>query len=373
MVSEEPYLSAVVTARNDNHGGNLLGRMQLFVNGLLEQCRRHNLPAELILVEWNPPADAPRLSEALSWPVEGSPCTVRVIEVPAHIHNRYKHAAALPVYQMIAKNVGIRRSRGRFVLATNIDLLFNHELMTFLAARKLDPNRMYRADRHDVPADVPPHATLDQQLEYCSGHRIRIHTRQGTRVYRDGRWVDVYPGTLAQLSLAWTGASPRKKLKGVFVGPILLPIFLVHRAYVTLRKNLQLHTNGCGDFTILARDAWFHLQGYPEYDMYSMHLDSLLCHAAHRAGYREQVLTDPMRVYHIEHGSGWTPEGAAILNARLAAAGIEQFGDTRLWESARRIRRNRELTIFNTQDWGLVREPLAESVISAGAPRPCPV
>ena len=27
----EPYLSLVVTARNDDHGGNLLGRMQAFV------------------------------------------------------------------------------------------------------------------------------------------------------------------------------------------------------------------------------------------------------------------------------------------------------------------------------------------------------
>ena len=28
-----PYLSLVVTARNDEHGGNLLNRMQAFVNG----------------------------------------------------------------------------------------------------------------------------------------------------------------------------------------------------------------------------------------------------------------------------------------------------------------------------------------------------
>ena len=47
-------LSVVATARNDDHGGNLLGRMQLFVDSLLAQCREHGLAAELILVEWNP-------------------------------------------------------------------------------------------------------------------------------------------------------------------------------------------------------------------------------------------------------------------------------------------------------------------------------
>ena len=48
----EVYLSLVVTARNDDHGGNLLGRMQAFVNGWLEQARRFDIPSELILVEW---------------------------------------------------------------------------------------------------------------------------------------------------------------------------------------------------------------------------------------------------------------------------------------------------------------------------------
>ena len=207
MSSDAPYLSVVVTARNDNHGGNLLGRMQLFVNGLLEQCRRHDLPAELILVEWNPPPERPRLAEALSWPTEASPCAVRIIEVPAQVHNRYKYAQALPLYQMIAKNVGIRRARGPYVLATNIDLLFNHELMAFIAARKLQPDRMYLTDRHDVPADVPPHATLDQQLEFCRHHRIRIHGR--SLVTRPGKGS----GWLRELSGAWATAPPRKKLK----------------------------------------------------------------------------------------------------------------------------------------------------------------
>ena len=34
-----PRLSVVVTARNDNHGGDMLQRMQIFVGGLLGQCR----------------------------------------------------------------------------------------------------------------------------------------------------------------------------------------------------------------------------------------------------------------------------------------------------------------------------------------------
>ena len=95
---EVPYLSIVATARNDDHGGNLLGRMQAFVNGWIAQAKRHNIPSELILVEWNPPADRPRLGDALHWPEDLGPCTVRIIEVPEALHRRYAYSQALPLF-----------------------------------------------------------------------------------------------------------------------------------------------------------------------------------------------------------------------------------------------------------------------------------
>src|ERR1035441_10312403 len=128
-VQEEPYLSVVVTARNDDHGGNLLGRMQVFVDAWINQAKRHNLSSELIVVEWNPPAGRDRLAQALRWPGDTGPCEVRIIEVPPEVHARYRQAAALPLYQMIAKNVGIRRARGEFILATDIDILVSDQLV----------------------------------------------------------------------------------------------------------------------------------------------------------------------------------------------------------------------------------------------------
>jgi hypothetical protein len=184
----EPYLSVVVTARNDDHGGNLLSRMQAFVNGWIGQARRHQVPSELIVVEWNPPPDRPRLCEALHWPEDLGPCQIRFIEVPPELHRRYAHAEALALYQMIAKNVGIRRARGRFVLATNIDILFSSELAAFFAEQRLQPGRMYRIDRHDAMSQVPVDAPVEEQLAYCRTHLIRINTREGTfSVSPDGR------------------------------------------------------------------------------------------------------------------------------------------------------------------------------------------
>ena len=177
---EFPYLSLVVTARNDDHGGNLLERMQAFVSGWISQAKRYSIPSELIIVEWNPPADRPRLADALHWPRELGPCEVRLIEVPRELHRRFAHADALPLYQMIAKNVGIRRARGAYVLATNIDILFSNELACHFAARRLQHGRMYRIDRHDAMNAIPVDAPLDQQLEYCKTHLIRINVREGS-------------------------------------------------------------------------------------------------------------------------------------------------------------------------------------------------
>ena len=125
---ETPYLSVVAVSRNDNHGGRLSYRMQKFVDGFIAQCKRHHLNAELILVEWNPPEERPFLHQALKFPKDLGPCSIRIVQVPPELHKKYKHSESLPLFQMIGKNVGIRRAKGQFVLATNIDILFSDPL-----------------------------------------------------------------------------------------------------------------------------------------------------------------------------------------------------------------------------------------------------
>jgi hypothetical protein len=344
MAEPVPYLSVVATSRNDDHGGRLRERMQVFVSGLVEQCRRHRLDAELVLVEWNPPADRPRLREALRWPADPGPCRIRIVEVPGELHRRYRHSDRLPLFQMIAKNVGIRRARGRFVLATNIDLLFSDEIMAFLASQALEPDRMYRIDRHDVMAEVPVDARLDEQLDYCRRHLLRVHAREGSF------GVDVAGRPIARARR-------------------LTPSRLVRGALRRLRPRgpapAPLHINGCGDFTLLSRERWFDLRGYPELHVFSFNLDSVLCHAAHHAGAREAVLTEPMRVYHIEHsiGSGWTPEGHDTLFRAIEAKGIPWVDHDLLLAWAGQMNRLQAPMIFNGEGWGMAATDLLETAL----------
>jgi hypothetical protein len=175
----EPYLSVVVATRNDDHGGDPLRRLQAFVNTFAAQCRRTRLDAEIIVVEWNPPADRPRVAELLRVPAD-APFAVRFVDVPSELHRMLRYADVLPLFQMIAKNVGIRRARGRFVVATNIDIIFSSELVDYLASRQLEQGRLYRVDRHDIEAHFPVDASLTEQMTFCRTHQIRIHARSGT-------------------------------------------------------------------------------------------------------------------------------------------------------------------------------------------------
>jgi hypothetical protein len=175
----EPYLSVVVTTRNDDHGGDPLQRLQAFVNCFDEQCRRTGLEAEVIVVEWNPPLDRPRLDTLVRLP-DCAQCTYRFIEVPSDVHDTLRYSDVLPLFQMIAKNVGIRRARGTFVLATNIDIIFSTELIEIIAARQLESGYLYRLDRHDIQSAVPIDGPLESQLDYCASHQLRVHTSLGS-------------------------------------------------------------------------------------------------------------------------------------------------------------------------------------------------
>jgi hypothetical protein len=506
--SERPprvHLSVVATSRNDDHGGSLLARMQHFVDGLVEQARRHRLAVELILVEWNPPPTRPPLAEALSWPAHDDHCEIRIITVPPERHTRLKHGSELPLFQMIAKNVGIRRARGRYVLATNIDILFSDSIMRYLRD-ELEPGHLYRADRCDVPTDVPRGVSFDRILTFCHRETFRINTIGRTLIKSAGGWRDPTPSVPSRLptvsrhlsaalvsALRWSRNTVRGWLRGLhsfaqgvgqsvgegvrqgfvrgvrkLVAPwpyrldewrrawrqggqvwrrarrhrplgslALAPGWLrrmaaraarrIGRAFarraraireacgrltraaqgagtqlaylarVTARqaiataralaliasaltpyvvrqaKRLQrrnrLFTNACGDFTLLSRDDWFRLRGYPEWEIFSWHVDSVLLYQANRSGIREVYAGRARKIFHIEHGrgSGYTPEGVAELFARLDAKGVPYLtwpDFLTIVEGMDSRRRDGEAVLYNTPDWGLANDLLPETVIT---------
>jgi glycosyltransferase involved in cell wall biosynthesis len=123
----EPYLSIVVCSFNNNHDA-----MQGFMTGTLDQCQRYQISSELIIVEWKRPQEGASLAKTLVLPKAAGPTTVRIIGVPAEVYGRHRNGSGDSIEQAIAKNTGIRRASGRFVLTAEMDRLLPDELMQFI-------------------------------------------------------------------------------------------------------------------------------------------------------------------------------------------------------------------------------------------------
>lgn len=410
-MTNAPLLSVVATSRNDNHGKNLHYRMQQFVNGFVDQCKRHDLKAELILVEWNPPDHTPPLSEALYFPKSKGPCSIRIIQVPKETHLELEHADKIPLFQMIGKNVGIRRARGKFILATNIDVLFSDSLMHFLKT-KLQERQLYRVDRLDIPEKLPENVPFADVLKFCDKNILRINAKKGTILIRKKNpWkkIATYSKKLGSLSYLlmnilykrWFSPALRKAFQTIYNFSIATAFrmlktscrwianYHIDAQLVRLKKRLLwlkrkskggfryfinlffpsnhlfLHTNACGDFTLLSSQDWENLKGYPEWNIFSWHLDSVLLFQAEQHGIKEVDLPRKMSIYHIEHeaGSGFSPESAHLLFKRLDDRGIPYLSNGNLDEIIAKLKKSEEKVVYNDDDWGLARIPLREFIV----------
>jgi hypothetical protein len=345
MNPDDPYLSIVAVSRNDDHGGGLLQRMQHFIDCLHEQVTMVKIPVELVLVEWNPPPDRLSLGNSLSWPVLSRYFSVRIITVPREVHKRFANSEKIPLFQMIGKNAGIRRAKGRFVLATNIDIILSDEMVRYLAQKDLEPGYFYRADRIDVEPDIPAGKSTGEKLEYCRTHVIRVNSQH--------------------FLVNFTNI---KALAGdILKNPGLAVMYFRD---LPVRFGIpRLHYNACGDFTLMAREDWDAMRGYPELEIFSLHIDSLFLMAAYFSGFREIVLPSSMAIFHIEHsiGSGITPgRGQRALFRRLDEDGIPYLS----WRDCvtlalgykERMTGGNGTVLYNDESWGLAGLDLPEIV-----------
>lgn len=576
MSAVTPYISVVVAARNDDHGGNMLGRMQAFLDSWIQQAQRYQLPSEIVVVEWNPPSARPRLQEALQFP-DTSICPVRFVEVSEAIHQSIPNAAAIPLHQMIAKNVGIRRARGEYILVSNLDIIFSSELMQYFAARKLEAGVMYRMDRWDIASEIPATRDVDELLRFSRANLLRVFAREGVwdvagdrarpveykdilapdcgiclgsgwyglEAYDDLRlrylepeaeilferpataasrmifdaevgpsaqdgWVKIeildtdrtvltsavvtgrvklrlsLPPALRSgrflirvvngvvpligesrmldlrfFRIQWSNTATRglaagetaAQEAGTAIGKELGFDVAVDRGYCVdtldvivtdnsgntvsfaaepselevftkstdcrirlqigfrpegeaehlnpgrsysdtvarpgwrlevvgrvpgvdwsklrqmaspyakfIRRAANLHTFACGDFTMMARDHWFQLRAYPEFPVWPMHVDTLLCYSAYHAGIREEVLREPMQIFHVQHfnAAGWTPEGQQELDARVARKNVPTIHFEEILRYIDQMRRFDTPIIFSPANWGLADMALPE-------------
>ena len=153
--SFDPFvISIVLTGRNDGYGGDFLARFFRTLRFNHRELVRRQIAHEIVFVEWAPPSDAPRVFDLL---LAAVPDLDRRVCSWYEVDARYQEALSLnprlAYLEFVAKNVGIRRARGRFVLTTNCDVFLGRRVLDVFAREALKPGVVYRAPRHDINLD----------------------------------------------------------------------------------------------------------------------------------------------------------------------------------------------------------------------------
>jgi GT2 family glycosyltransferase len=143
---------------------------------------------------------------------------------------------------------------------------------------------------------------------------------------------------------------------------------LIAQMWLHEKARVRVHSNACGDFTLLSRTDWERVGGYAELEMFSLHLDSLLLYEAHYTGIRHHVL--PGAVYHLEHSMGFKPDTESLrsLTERIDSASIPQVSNDLFMEWVLEMYHRRAPMRMNEAGWGFPGETLAETDPYAPAP-----
>lgn len=243
MAAAVPYVSIILTGRNDDFGGDFNDRFFRALEFNHRHLRDRGIPHEFVFCEWRPIAGKPWLAEVLAdrYPDLVPHALVSYVADGA-FHDAYSLNPRLQFQEFIAKNIGIRRCRGEYILTTNSDIYLSRGVLDVLERRALAPRVLYRAPRVDLKDDIDC-----EQLDWD--------------VLEDRRNEDV-------------------------VNEIRPP----------------LYTNASGDFLLLDRASYTTLRGFNEvYRVAKVHMDSNFCLKAQSAGIALTPLDAP--VYHVGRGT----------------------------------------------------------------------
>ena len=240
---QRPYISIILTGRNDNFGGDFNDRLFRALEFNHEHLTQRGIPHEFVFCEWRPVSGRPWLAEVLAdrYP-DLVPTSLASYVADVAYHDAFSLNPTLQFQEFIAKNIGIRRCRGAFILTTNTDIYLSRGLLDVLEQRALAPRVLYRSARIDLKDGIESE-------------------RLGWAVLEDER----------------------------------------NYAFVNHMKP-PFYTNASGDFLLLDGDSYRELRGFNEvYRVAKVHMDSNFCRKAYASGLTLTPLDAP--VYHVGLGT----------------------------------------------------------------------
>lgn len=309
-MSRNVFLSVIMVARNDDYGGHFIERLHLSLFSLLNNIKYKKIKTEIIIVEWNPPKNKPLLKDILN--IQSTKdVTIKILTISSKTHDSINSFRNKKVHEYYAKNVGIRRSRGKWVLCTNPDIIFSKELIDSIDPVLLDDKVFYRAIRYDVKQPNYKLVKPDGILKYCQKNVLRILNQD---------------------------YSEHPTLFKIF------PTFIqIYRYYLFCKRRLSIFpfeipfTKAAGDFLLMSKKQWNIIRGYPEIEGW-YEIDGIPSYQALFLGLNQKVYSYPSVIYHIDH------------NRLKYSADIRSPKVNSIYE---KLLNKRKFYKLNKEDWGL--------------------
>lgn len=403
--STPPYLTLVLASRNDNYGGeDAASRIRASLRWTDRMAQRYGIAVEMIVVEWNPPPGQPLLWTVL--PLLPNVQCVRIITVPTWVHedwsarHRREGKQYPPVHEFLAKNIGIRRARGKWLMPQALDTLMSEMWWKDVADGLLERSeRAYQLDALANPLVFQPGQGWDLEddmriwTSFLQKDRDRDWYRQRYNNMFKGRGLwremqdDARLNAVSTDSLHddWDKIDGRRRVIRVLhrMARIDSDVALSERdvVYMTPEKVEQklaekvlriwgeyecpykpqpLHLmalgylNSCyfsmrhmslrrepfeqasGDFTLMRTSTWRAVKGYTEQSSYA-HFDSAFVNRMLRLGFAQHVYAYPRVIWHQGHKGGLAQRMANYYSIMT---------DFRLFRSD-------PLCMNNPDDWGM--------------------
>ena len=252
-------ISAIIISRNDNYGGYLNERATYAINSAI------NTYDEVIYVDWNSP------THSLLWDIKDNlqlKGNLKHFVIPpdaAKVLTNYNEHAQL-CCEVLARNIGIRRTIGDYIISTNIDIIHPKREDIESIINNSDNNTMFTLSRREVTWDI---------IKEFHGGEIKFQEWNKLRDY------------------IYINSEERVQNEATVSG-----------------DNYSI-INCCGDFQLAPKHIWNEIKGFEEELIYPLYADTNVQKKSVKHGFNLKAIFNPP-MFHINHGSkGWGGGGFA--------------------------------------------------------------
>mgnify|MGYP003644403960 FL=1 len=244
-------ISAVIVSRNDNYGGNLKDRATYCINSAIETYD------EVFYVDWNSQTHSLFYDIEDNLKLKGNLNHVVITpEIASQLTNYDPNAQKC--CEVLARNIGLRRATGDWIVSTNIDIIAPKRKELEKTLNKSEDNTFYTISRR--------HLTWEMIEEFHGGKR------------KYDEWEKLRDHLIEN--------SEER-----------------HLEEKTVTEDDYSIINCCGDFQISTRYVWDEIRGMEEELIYPLYADTNVQKKAAMHGFNLKALYNPA-LFHIDHGKG---------------------------------------------------------------------